>query len=103
MNTRTPRMYVLVRKDLSETYRCVQGTHAVAQYALEQSDLFRVWGNQTIVFLGVSNLLALRAWNEKLIAAGKHFSVFREPDLDGQETAIACFDLGDIFKDLHLV
>jgi len=96
-------MYVLVRKDLAETYRCVQGCHAVSQFALEHSGLFSIWGNQTIVFLGVSNLLALRAWNEKLTTVGKYFSVFREPDLDGQETAIACFDLGVIFKDLHLV
>jgi hypothetical protein len=80
----------------------VQGTHAVSLYALEQPDLFKVWNNETIVFLGVSNLLAIRMWNMKLTEAGKHFSMFREPDLDGQETAIACFDVGDIFKELPL-
>lgn len=28
-------MYILVRKDLAQTYKLVQGAHALAQYALE--------------------------------------------------------------------
>jgi hypothetical protein len=33
MNTQK-KMYVLTRKDLDETYRVVQGCHAVAEYSL---------------------------------------------------------------------
>jgi hypothetical protein len=97
-----PKMYVLVRKDLSTTYRLVQGSHALAQYSIENPSLFKVWNNGTIVFLAVSNLTALRQWYLKLKTHGKMFSIFSEPDLDNQETAIACYDLGNIFKELPL-
>jgi hypothetical protein len=95
-------MYVLVRQDLDQKYRCVQGSHAVCKYAIEHEILFKVWNNGYLIFLGVQNLKALRNWIEKLETVGKNFSVFKEPDLDNQETALACYDLGDIFKDLHL-
>lgn len=41
---RTPRMYVLVRLDLAEDYRMVQGAHALAKYALEHPSEFKTWG-----------------------------------------------------------
>jgi len=95
-------MYVLVRLDLSETYRLVQGAHALAQYALDQPPLFRIWGNATIVFLGVRNLIDMRCWEQTLLEAGKRFSAFHEPDLDSHVTAIACFDTGAVFAGLKM-
>ena len=53
----TQKMYVLVRKDLAETYRIVQGSHALAQYALDHPVEFQKWHNTTIVYLGVRNLV----------------------------------------------
>ena len=97
-----PRMYVLVRLDLAEKYQCVQGCHAVAQYALDHPEEFKAWGNRTILFLGVRNLIELRAWEVELRENYKVFSVFREVDLDNQETAIACYDTGEIFRKLPL-
>lgn len=96
----TPKMYVLVRLDLSETYRIVQGSHALAQYALDNPDNFKAWNNSTIVFLGVRNLIDMRGWLNKLIVNDKVFTSFQEPDLDNQVTAIACFDTGEIFRSL---
>lgn len=104
------RMYVLVRQDLDETYRIVQGAHAVAEYALRGYDsrtpiysgAFQGWNNQTIVFLGVWNYRALQEWEVKLMDANKTFAEFKEPDLDEQITAIACVDTGEIFKNLPL-
>lgn len=98
----TPRMYVLVRLDLSEKYQCVQGTHAVAQYSIDHPKQFAEWGNQTLLFLGVRNLIELRKWTFDLQSKYRVFSVFKEPDLDFHETAIACYDTGEIFKDLPL-
>jgi len=98
----TPKMYVLVRRDLSETYRIVQGSHALAKYALEHYEPFQQWGNETIIYLGVQNLISLREWNLKLAKAGKIFSTWREPDLDHQETALACYDDGRIFEGLRM-
>jgi hypothetical protein len=96
-------MYILVRQDLSETYRLVQGAHALAQYAIEHTDRFREWGNSTIVFLSVRNLIDLREWERILSMNGKKFSPFHEPDLDGHLTAIACFDTGTVFSGLRTV
>jgi hypothetical protein len=97
-----PRMYVLVRKDLSQIYGPVQGCHAVAQYALDHPEQFKAWANRTILFLGIRNLIELRAWEVELRENYKVFSVFREVDLDNQETAIACYDTGEIFRKLPL-
>jgi hypothetical protein len=98
----TPKMYVLVRLDLSETYRIVQGSHAVCNYALQYYDQFKQWNNETILYLGVRNLVALREWNLKLAKTDKAYSLWREPDLDHQETAIACYDDGKIFEGLRM-
>lgn len=98
-----PKMYVLVRQDLSETYRMVQGAHALAQYALDHGPLFRVWGNRTIIFLAVRNLMDMREWESRLEADGKRYSSFREPDLEGHITAIACYDIGETFSGLRTV
>lgn len=96
----TPRMYVLVRKDLAETYRCVQGSHALAQFALNYPEVFKEWGNSYIIFLGVRNLKELVDWSGK-ISANKS-SLFFEPDLEMQPTALAYYGDGAIFKDLQL-
>jgi hypothetical protein len=98
-----PRMYVLVRKDLSTVYGAVQGAHAVAQYALEHPEEFKQWGNEYLIFLGVRNLMDLRYWGVRLKENCKVCSVFREPDLDNQETAIACYDtVPEFFQKLHM-
>lgn len=96
-----PKMYVLVRSDLSETYRLIQGSHALAQYALDFPENFKTWNNATIVFLKVKNLLELKQWHDKLSGEKIHRS-FCEPDLEGQLTAIACYDTGELFKHLKL-
>ena len=38
-----PRMYIIVRSDLSETYRMIQGAHALAKFALDYPDEFQKW------------------------------------------------------------
>lgn len=97
------KMYVLVRRDLAETYRCVQGGHALAQYAMDHPWEFKKWNNTILLYLGVRNLNELREWILKLKERKKVFSVFCEPDLDGHPTAVACYDFGVIFKKLGLV
>jgi hypothetical protein len=62
---------------------------------------FKTWDNQYLIFLGVQNLIELRGWIKKLSKAGKRFSIFTEPDLDGHPTAIACYDSGVIFRRLR--
>ena len=102
MNTRQ-KMYVLVRKDLDETYRIVQGSHAVAELSLRgDTESFKSWNNGTIVFLAVQNEQTLNLWSLKLSDKNKVFVKWHEPDLNGQMTAIACIDEGEVFKKLNL-
>jgi hypothetical protein len=97
-------MYVLVRNDLASTYKNVQGAHALAQFALQHPKEFREWNNTTLVFLGIPNLREMRFWHVNLSKKQrkKVRSIFCEPDLDDQITAIACYDTGIIFRKLYL-
>ena len=98
-----PRMYVIVRGELSETYRLVQGAHALAQFSLEHHEEFLHWNNSYLIFLKVFNLNELRDFKNNKLNDGKvPFSVFREPDLDNQMTAIALYDTGEVVKGLKL-
>lgn len=98
----TPRMYVLVRKDLDCSYRLIQGSHALAQYAIDHPIDFQRWGNGTIVFLSVRNLFEIKAWCKKIEELGSPLSLFQEPDLENQPTAIAYYGYGEPFKNLNL-
>jgi len=99
-------MYVLVRNDLASTYKNVQGAHALARFASEHPKEFKEWDNTTLVFLGIPNLREMRIWHIKLSTMFRQrkriYSIFYEPDLDDQITAIACYDTGIIFKKLWL-
>jgi hypothetical protein len=105
MNT-VPKMYVLVRKDLEATYRIIQGSHAIVEYSflenVQAQAFYRAWRNSTVIFLGVRNEQALEFWEFKLQSKGKIYAAWKEPDLKGQLTAIACIDTGEVFKGLNL-
>jgi len=81
----------------------VQGAHALAQFALNHPEKFSEWGNKTIVFLGIRNLIEMRFWMRKLFEEKKVCIGFMEPDIDNQITGIACYDTGEIFKKLKTV
>ena len=98
----TPKMYVLVRNDLSSSYKFVQGAHALAQYSILFPENFSKWNNSTIAFLAVRNYKDLIAIELTLMATKKIFASFREEDLDNQLTSIACYDTGEIFKNLKV-
>lgn len=95
------KMYILVRQDLDKIYKLVQGGHGLAQFALEQPELFREWNNQTIVYLDVCNEESFNYHEFMLDKNNIKYSIFREPDLGNQRTAIAYY--GEcIFKKLEI-
>ena len=96
------KMFILVRKDLGNPYKMVQGAHALAQYALEHTQEFNEWNNETIVFLDVKDEKSLLKWKDKLFYSDKKISVFTEPDIGDQITAISCYDTGEILKNLQV-
>ena len=56
------KLYVLVRKDLPKSQQAVQAGHAVAEYLLRGPST--VWGNGTLVYLGVRNEHELKWWGD---------------------------------------
>lgn len=93
------RLYVLVRKDLPESYRAVQAGHAVAAWLLRD----RSWNNETLIYLSVPNEASLYRWANKLDLKGVNWVDFREPDIGNQMTAMAVLSDGKIFKNLKLL
>lgn len=93
------RLYVLVRKDLSESYRAVQAGHAVAEWLLHNQS----WQNEVLIYLGVRDEFSLDRWADKLDRKGIRWIGFREPDIGNQLTAIASVSDGKIFRNLELL
>ena len=89
------KLYVLIRKDLSTSQQAVQAGHAVAQYLLEHND----WKNETLVYLGVKDEDHLKKWLYMLDKEKIDYSLFKEPDIGNQITAIATCK--DKFKKLN--
>ena len=100
MNTLTntqKKLYVLISKELSPVYGCVQGGHAIAQYLLEHPK--QTWNNQYLIYVYAN----IDKWKQKLDLFELDYSYFKEPDLNNALTAIAVEDDGKMFKNLKLV
>lgn len=89
-------MYILVRQDLPSSVRSVQAGHALAEYLLHYKSLG--WSNGTLVYLGVPNEESLIKWENELRSSNIDYSMFREPDFDGQATALAVLGKSDKFR-----
>jgi hypothetical protein len=72
-------------------YQGVQGMHAAIQFCFENPDHSRQWFEKSnyLGFLSVANEYELHQLIEKAISLDIRFSIFREPDVDNQITAIA--------------
>ena len=90
------KMYVLIRKNLSKSQQAVQGGHAVAEYILNNPEC--VWSNGTLVYLAVKDEEELISWSNILKSENINYSLFREPDIGNQITAIATVYNGDLFQ-----
>jgi len=62
------------------------------------------WENETLVYLNVGSKFDLHKWISKIYYKDLDFSIFKEPDLDHEATAIACLtDKRNIFSNLPLL
>ncbi len=97
----TDKLYLVTRKDISPGYQAVQSCHALRQFTEEHPEIDKQW------FQASNYLCLLSVKNEEelysLVCRAKDLdvkvSVFREPDIDNQITAIA-LEPGDRTKEL---
>lgn len=80
------KMFVIVRRDLTPSQQAVQGGHALAEFLLNQGTW---WKNGTLIYLGVKGVKQLNNLMMKFNRDGIKYSVFYEPDMEYEPTAIA--------------
>lgn len=84
-------MIVVGREDLSPAYQSVQTGHALALFCIEHNDIANSWhqNSQFLSYLSVKDESKLLFLIEKAHLRGITISIFREPDINNQITAIA--------------
>ena len=82
---------MVTRRDISPGYQAVQAGHAAIQFQMEHPDIAKSWYNESnyLAFLSVEDENDLHILSQKCINKGINISVFREPDIGNQITAIA--------------
>lgn len=85
------KLYVITRSDLEPGYQAVQSMHALRQFTAEHPEIDRLWFDQSnyLGLLSVANETELYQLMEQAQMQGIEFSIFREPDIGDQITAIA--------------
>lgn len=87
---RLPKLYIVVRADLSAGAQAVQAAHAMREFAAEHPEIEKEWHEKsnTVVMLSVQ----YESWLKNLLHTVKYHGVavtgFREPDLSNTLTAI---------------
>lgn len=85
------KLYVITRSDLEPGYQAVQSMHALRQFTAEHPEIDRLWFDQSnyLGLLSVANEKELYNLMEQAQMHDIKFSIFREPDIGDQITAIA--------------
>lgn len=90
---------IIVRKDIEPGYKVTQTSHAIAKFAIEYEDKFKKWQYESEYLC----CLELEIYKfdhvlSKLDELKIKYSVFREPDINNEITAIA---VESINRELH--
>lgn len=98
------RIYTITRKDITFGQKVVQSNHASNQYLIDHSPhLEGKWNNGSIICLELGSEKSLKRWIKKLENMDIKFSIFREPDMNHEITAISALHQGDIFYGIPLI
>lgn len=94
-------MYLVTRRDLTPGYQAVQSVHALRKFIEDHPQIDQAWYNQSnyLSLLSVADEQSLHNLIFKLQQRNIAYSVFTEPDIDNQITAIA-IEPGDISRKL---
>lgn len=84
-------LYVITRKDLSPGYQAVQSTHAALDFLMEHREAGATWHAESnfLCLLSVPDEASLEQLAQEAQRKCIRFTIFREPDIDNQVTAIA--------------
>lgn len=100
------KMYVIVREDLA--FKFIQGSHALAEFAIVHNKSFLKWNNRTIIYLSVFNGIILKKCLNTIkklpieLRSKAKYAVFYEPDLQSKlPTAICIYDPNKEFSFLQ--
>lgn len=89
------KLIIVTRQDLTPGYAAVQATHSSLLFAQEFPQIFREWSKDPyLALLSVKNEQELYTLISKLEKSKIKFSVFKEPDINNQITAI-CIEPSD--------
>lgn len=92
----TEKLRVVSRRDINLGYQAVQSGHSAIQFQHEHPELAKLWYTQSnyLAFLTVANEEELEKLIRKAEAKGIKHSIFREPDIGDEITAVA-FEASD--------
>ena len=90
------KMYVVVRADLSPGLQVAQSCHALRLFVDEHPEVDQAWyrSSNNLVVLQSSSKEELAKLAYELTKAGVEVSLFREPDLGDELTAVAVSPTG---------
>jgi peptidyl-tRNA hydrolase len=91
------KLYVIVRNDIRPGLQIAQSCHALRLFSAEHPEVDQAWytGSNNLVVLQVANKEALVKLAYDLTCKGANVSIFREPDLHDEPTALAVGPLGE--------
>ena len=85
------KVTVITRQDLSPGYQSTQSGHALTEFIFQHPEIAKHWhiNSKYLVYLSAKDESHLQSIINKLSEKGIKHSVFREPDIDNQLTAVA--------------
>ena len=85
------KLYVVSRRDITAGYQSVQAQHALAEFIFEHPEIAREWHKNSnyLGFLSAADERELNRLIEMALLHNLKISVFREPDIGNEITAIA--------------
>lgn len=90
-DTQVDKLYVIVRGDIPPGLQIAQSCHVCFEFQKNHIELTKLWNEESnyIVILSCKDEEAINKLIHKAERKNIRFSIFREPDLDNQITAIA--------------
>ena len=96
------KLFILIRQDLKPGAQMAQACHVTAEWCKRWQEGNREWNNETIVCVSVRDFPHLVLMQQKLELKCEDYSIFCEPDLQGQMTGLACYTDSNMFDKLPL-